>query len=174
MQHDTANELYIVVYHVPFDFVTAGHPVVAVYGFVAFDAHEVLAGSGEVAVHVGCCYLDCFVGCKSGSCFAHCGKYGGQHAVEFLLVGFEDVFLSVVNVVPQRLTLIEGEFLDFILYLGNCGCVGRCSVGEFLLDAVDCITEFIVGQLLHAGAECVDLVHYRLYFLQVALRLVAE
>ena len=60
VQYDTTEELYVVVYHVPGNFITACHPMVFVDGLVAFDADKVL-GSSQLAVEVIGRYGDFFV-----------------------------------------------------------------------------------------------------------------
>ena len=59
MQHDTTEELHIIVHHIPCDLITAGHPVVVIDRFLADDLNEVIARIGcEVLIHLGSRHLD--------------------------------------------------------------------------------------------------------------------
>ena len=49
---------------------------------------------------------------------------GRQHTVELFFVDVENVFLAIVYIVPQRLTLVKGKFLDFGFKLGYGRGVG--------------------------------------------------
>ena len=100
VEHDTANELYVVVYHVPGDFVAAGNPVVLVYRFVALDGNEVAALTCKLTVGVGSCHFDGLVGSESCGSLAHCGEYCREHSVEFFLVCLKNILLALVYLVP--------------------------------------------------------------------------
>ena len=174
VEYDTANELYIVVYHVPFDFVSTGNPVVLVYRLVALDGDEVATLSCELTVGVGSCDLDGLVGSESGGSLAHCGKHGGEHSVELLLVDVEYIFLALVYLIPQGLALLEGETVDTALYLLDGGCIGLDCLCQLGLDVGYRLAQLIVGELLHLWTERINLVDNRLNLLQVALRLIAK
>ncbi len=111
MEHDTADELHTVVDHIPGDFVATGEPVVLPDGVVAFDAHEILALSGKLAVKVCGFNHDGFAGCKAGSGLAEGCEHYGEVLVEFILYDIKHSLLIFVNFVPDGLTLVEGELL---------------------------------------------------------------
>ena len=95
VQHDAAEELYVVVYHVPGNFVTTRHPVVLVDGLVALDADKVLGG-GQLAVEVVGRNHDFFIFRETAGCRLDDGKGGGQHFVECFLVDIQYLLFDFV------------------------------------------------------------------------------
>ncbi len=174
VEHYTADELHIVMHHIPGDFVAAGKPVVFPDSLVAVDGYEVASLGGELAVKLGGCNLDCLVCGEAGGGLAHGGEYYGEVLVEFGLDYVEHVFLVFVNVVPERLALVEGEFLDFLAELFGGVLVGLGCGGDVGAHLVDFSAELVDGEVFESGADGVDFVDYGFDFLEVALRLVSE
>ena len=145
MEDYAAYYLDVVVHHVPLDFVAAGNPVVFPDGFVAFDAYEVASGGGQIAVHLGGGYLDCFIGGEACGGFAHGGEHYRKFVVEDCFESVGDVFLMFVDLIPERLALVDGQCFDFgleavdffLVGLGGGGYVGAHAVDVFaqLVDA---------------------------------------
>ncbi len=174
MENNAAYELYVVVNHVPGYLVAASHPVVAVNGFVAFYAHEVLALCGELAVKRRCSHFYRLVGGEAGCGLPESGEHHGQMLVELILYGVEYIFVVAVNLVPERLALVEGKFLHFYflaLYGLFVGCGGLKDV---LADGCYALTELVGCKGLHFRTESFDFVNDGADFLEVALRLVSE
>ena len=89
MEDNTADELDVVVDHVPGNHVAAGHPVVEVDGFVvavaAGDDVDVVASDGEFAVVVGGGYDDFGVlGEAAGGFLDHAEGFGEDVVEDFL------------------------------------------------------------------------------------------
>ena len=83
VQHDAAEELYVVVHHFPLQIVATSCPVVMVDGFVAVDGDEVLAGvSSQLAVEVGSGNHRLLVLSKAAGGLFDDGKHFGHHLVE--------------------------------------------------------------------------------------------
>ncbi len=61
VENDAADELHVIVDHVPFDLVAAGEPMVFPDGFISVNRHEVASLAGEFAVEVGGGDFDSFV-----------------------------------------------------------------------------------------------------------------
>ena len=114
VENDTTDELHIVVDHIPGDFVSAGHPFVFPDSLVPFDGDELASLDGEFAVKVGGGHLDGLVGGETGCGLTHCGEHDGEMLVELVLKGVEDFLLVLVDFIPEGLTLVEGELLDFL------------------------------------------------------------
>ena len=95
VQNDTAEQLYIVVYHIPNGLVTACLPMVVVYGVVAVNLHKVELGS-QLAVEVVCCNCDFFVFGKAACAVLYYGKSLGQSLVKCFVEFFEHLFFEFV------------------------------------------------------------------------------
>ena len=86
VEGDAADQLNVVMHHVPGDFVAAGHPLVVVDSLVAVDGHEVVV-CGEVAVEVVGFHNDFRVlGKAAGRRLDDC-KSLGKYLVQGLLDG---------------------------------------------------------------------------------------
>ncbi len=174
VQNHTANELHIVVHHVPSDFIAACEPFVLPDGLVAIDGHEVASLGGKVAVHFGGGHLHCFVGGETCCRFAHGGEHDREVRVELFFKGVENVFLVFVNFVPKWLAFVEGEVFHLGADFGCCIFIGFDGCGYFSAHLVDFAAKLIVGKCFERWAYCVDFVYDRLDFLEVALRLVPK
>ena len=94
--------------------------------------------------------------------------------VELVLENVEYVLFMLVDLVPQRLALVEGEVLHTGADFGCRILVGFYGIGYVGHDLIDFVAELIVGEVGERGSECVDFVYYGLDFLEVALRFVAK
>ena len=174
MEHDAADELNVVMHHVPGDFVAAGEPVVLPEGFVAFDADEVAALGGELAVEVGGCNLHGLVFGEAAGGLAHCGEYYGKVLVELVFKDVEHIFFMLVDFLPERLALVEGEIFHARADFGGCILVGFYGLGYFGAHGVDLTAELVVGKVVERGAYGVDFVYNGFDLFEVAGRLVAK
>ena len=174
MQYDTANELHIVVNHVPGDFVTAGNPVVEIHGLVAANLQEILALRGEVAVKVVGSHLNLLVLGKAAGGVLHNGKHLGQHLVEFVFEAVENFLVDLVHLLPQGLTLLIVDGLDFSLDFGYLVALRLHIVGNVLANGGTAGTQFVVGHLLNRRIDFLNLVQHGAHLLHIALTLVAE
>ena len=168
MEHDTADKLYAIVNHVPFNLVASGKPMVFPDGIVTVDADEVPALSSKLAVEFSSLYHDGFVGCEAGGSLAHYGKHFGKMLVELILDGIEDLLLVFVDLIPYGLTLIKGEFLHLGTQTGVFLLLGRNSLIDVSTDVGYTFAELIDGELLDFRLESLDFLHDRFDFLQVA------
>ncbi len=118
VQHHAAEELHIVVHHVPLHVVAAGSPVVVVDGFVALDSHKVARG-GQFAVKVVCRHFDSLVLGKAARRILHDGEHLGECFGERVLHLVEHLRFEFVYLVEDNLAVFDGRFLDFLLQLVN-------------------------------------------------------
>ena len=174
MEHDTAYELYFVVGHVPLHFVAAGHPAVFPYSFVALDGDELAALTGEVAVELGCGHLDGVACSESLCCLAHGGEDEGKIFIEFVFDDVEDFLLVSINLVPERLALVERQSLYFGAQFCYGFVVGFCCLGDIGAYTVDTCAQTVVVEFLNLGHLLLDFCKNGLDCLEVAGRLVAE
>ncbi len=175
VQDDAADELHIVMDHVPGDFVAAGEPVVLPDGLVPFDMHEVAALRGEFLIELRSGHFDQFALLETAGGGFHDGESLGQDLVQDLLDGVVLVLDEFVGFGRQGLLLGDGNVLrEFILNLRNtllerlfhrenAGAEGR-GTGP----------ELIVGKRVDRRIRREDLVQYRLYELHVPVGLGAE
>ena len=147
VEHHAAEELDVVVDHVPLDVVAAGHPVGGIYGLVAVDGDEILRG-GEFAVEVVCRDHDGVVLCKTAGRILHDGECLGEDAVEDLLDLFVDAFGGVVDLLGDLLLLFERGFglFEFGLQFDDAGLVCGDEVGDLFLEVFAVSAEFVVGE----------------------------
>ena len=120
VEHLTAEELHIVVNHLPFQVVSASRPVVVVDGLVAVDGDEVFGGvGGQLAVEVGGRDDGLLVLGKAACGVFHNAESHGHHVVEGFFIDIERLFLQFVDLVEDGFTLVDGCILDGCLELGN-------------------------------------------------------
>ncbi len=174
VEHYAANQLHVIVDHIPLDFIAASEPVVLVDCMaVVGDADKVASLSGQVAVELGGRYGHVAFGKACGG-FAQGRKHDGQVLVEFLFDCVEALLFVFVDFVPEGLALVKGEGFDALAKLFDGGFVrldSRTDVGAHFIDA---LAQTVGGEALHFRSEGVYLFDYRLNLAQVALRFVAE
>ena len=118
MKNDTSEELHIIVHHVPLEVVTACHPVVLVYRFVAFYTHKVFC-CGKFAVEIGGSHHNLLVLGKASGGLFHDTESHRHHVVKRLLVNFEDIFLQFIYLVEYCSTLVNGRCFYLSLEFSN-------------------------------------------------------
>ena len=118
VEDDAAEELHVVVNHIPHRLVAACLPMVHVDSLVALDADEIL-GDGEVAVEVRSRDDDFLILGKASGSLLDDGKRLRQGLIHRLLVDFEDVLLQFVNLVEQRLAVFQFRGFHLRLQIGN-------------------------------------------------------
>ena len=112
VEYYAAEELNIVVAHVPFDGVAASHPTVLVYGFVLFYCDEVFAFGCELAVEVCRCYSDCLVLHEASRSVFHYGEYLRKNLFELNLVLFQNDLVQTVYLVVDFLSVVDVGAVD--------------------------------------------------------------
>ncbi len=175
MQDYAAEELHVVVHHVPFDVVAARLPVVAVYGLVSVDRNEVLS-RGKVAVEVGRRDLDRLVFGESARRILHYGESLRQQLFELLLDLLVDALCCRVDVFRYALFLVErriGQFETRLLLDDMTLVVGdECRYLTAQIRAA--FAQGVVAQRLDGGVYGLDLLDVGLYLLAVLLGLRPE
>ena len=175
MQCDTAEELDIVVDHVPLHVVSAGHPVCGVDGLVSVDGDEIFGGR-QVAVEIVGRYDDRFILGETAGRIFHDGECFRQHLIQFLLDLFVDSFLRLVNILRDLLLFRKRGLRKFQpgFLLGDMCFIRSDEVGDLAFQAGAPLAQFIVRECFDLGIYGLDLVKIRLDEFTVFVGLGAE
>ena len=173
MQGNTAEDLHVVVNHVPLGVVSASNPVVRIYGIVAFDAYEVF-GSGQIAVEVGSRNHNFFVLGETSGSVVHNAERHGHHLVESHFVHFEGLFLQLVNLIEQRFALVDGRFFYLCFQFGNFFLLFFCRVLHIRLYLFGLGAQLVVAKGLYFVVRGLNFFNKWLDKFHVARRLIAE
>ncbi len=167
VEHHAAEELYVVVDHVPPDVVAARRPAGAVDGFVALDRDELLRRR-EVAVEVVGRDDHRFALREAARRVLHDGESLRKNLVELLLDLLVDALGRLVDLLRDVLLLLErrcGE-LQLPLQFDDAGLVRRDEVGDALFQLLAAGAQFVVRERLDRRIDGFD-------FLQVGFDLLA-
>ena len=173
MQHDAAEELHVVVYHVPRDLVAACLPVVGVDGLVVLDADKILGG-GQLTVEVGGCNHDFLVLREAACRVLHDGKGRGQHLVQRFLIDIEYFLFQLVYLVEEFFTVLQLGAFHLCFQFVHFGPLFGGRLADISLQFLRLGTQGVVVQLLYFRINGFHLVHPRLNLFHVTRGLVAE
>ena len=120
MEGDTTEELHVVVDHVPFDLVATGCPLIVIDGLVAIDGDEVVSRiSSELTVEIRSGDHS-FLVLGEAACRVLDNAEGYRHhLVESFLQSVEHLLVLLINLIEDRLTLVDRSLLDLCLELGD-------------------------------------------------------
>ena len=175
MQHHAAEELHIVVHHIPGYLVAACHPVVVVDSVVAINLDEVVPRvSCHVAVALGSGNDDRLALGKTPCRGLDDGECLGQYFHQYDLVLLFYLLLQVINLLIDFFAFVNLKRLDRcaeLSYLRFLRC-HRC--GDLIHQHLRTGAELIVAERINLGIDRLDLVYVRLNLTHVFLRFVAE
>ena len=140
MQHDTADDLAVVVHHVPSDHVAASHPAVLVVGLVAHDG-DVLVFGCQLAIEVGGSHLHGLVFAEVFGGGLHHRERLGQDLVQRLFDVVELQLFQLVDLVVEFLLLVGlhvGVGFGLGFQLGDFGHLGSGLVLYVFLECCRC------------------------------------
>ncbi len=163
MQHDTADQLHIVVYHVPNNLVTTGHPVIGINSFVAFDMYKIMVYR-QAPVKIICRNLDSFILAESTRRLFHHGENFGKRFVENIFYFFQYLFLDFIDFFPCRLAFIVIERFYMFFQFGDTFTVIGHRILNMLFHHIDTVTQLIVRQFFKFGRNSLYFLNVRLYF----------
>ena len=176
VKHNAADELHIVVHHIPFDDVAAGHPRVAVASLVALN-HNVVAFYRQVAIAIGGSHLHPFVFFKTAAGFFHHREGFGEYFQQDLLCFFEHAFLQRVDLLVKFFALVH-------IHIGFCFDAGLESRYLFVFlpnkglyalpELVGHGTQVVVAKQFDLFVGLVNFCYQGHDFFEVAVRLGAE
>ncbi len=173
VEHNSAEQLHVVMHHVPRNLISAGNPMVLVYCLVAVDAHEVVCG-GKLAVKVCGGYGYFLVLCEAACCFAHNGESVGQYLIELFVVAFQHFLFKLVDLAENGFAVLDGGFLNLAFEFDN---LFLYVIGGTLDDAFQFLrlcTQRIVVERLYCRFRLLYFLNPRLDFLHVAGGFVSE
>ncbi|CDB09545.1 unknown [Bacteroides sp. CAG:633] len=173
MKNNTTKQLYVIVYHVPGNFVSAGHPVVLVNGFVSFDAYEIF-GSSQMTVEISSSNHNFFVFGKSSGSIFHDGKSYRQYIIEGFFVDIQYLFLDFVNLCKECFAVLQFSRLNTGFQFIYFGPLLGCRIADVGLQFFCFGAQAIIVELGYFRIGSFDFVHPRLYFFHVACGLIAK
>ena len=175
VQDHSAEQLAVVVDHIPRDRVAAGHPAVTVNGFVSVDTDEVLFG-GQVAVEICRGHYDLAVLCKTAARIFHDSERFGQDFVEFFLDFAVDLLGQMVYLARYILFVVERRVyvLQLSLQFDDLCFIAGYVLGDGGLQRSAARTQLVIGKLLYERINRLDLFYIRLDFLAVLLAFCSE
>ena len=174
-EHHAAEELYVVVNHIPQRVVASGYPMVVVDGFgtILRNLYKIL-GQGQFLVIVRGGNFQRFVFREASCRILHDSEGLRQCLVEGLVKAFEDFLFQTVNLVEYHFAVFDGRFFNLFLQFGNL-CLLFANGALNLLTEFQCpCTEFVIAEVLQRFLCSLTLLHPRLYFLHVAGEFAAE
>ena len=173
VEYGTTEQLYVIVYHVPYSVVATCLPVVLVYGLIAVDCDEIELGR-KVAVKVVRCHDYGLVLSETACAVLHDGESLGQCLVKCLVKHLQHLLLQFVNLVEDALSLLEFCILDACLENGNLLAQWCSATLYLLLECCGCCTQLIIAQCGDLWIDGLHLLYPWLYLAHVSACLVAE
>ncbi len=116
MQNYAAKQLHIIVDHVPYGVITAGHPVLLPQGLVSVYYYKIML-CGQVAVKIGCGHLHLLILGKAACSLLYYCEYIGQNLIKNHLIAVKHLLLQLVNLVEKGLALLQFSLLYLSLKL---------------------------------------------------------
>ena len=132
MEHHAANQLHVVVDHVPDHFVSCRHPLVVPNGFIALNLH-IGFGSCKFSVTRGSSYFQLSYFFKSSGGFFDDGKGGRHHLVQHL-------FQFGVALLFQGVDLVE-ELVFLVYCLRRQGLYLSSDIGDFIVNGLELLVD---------------------------------
>ena len=152
VQHGTTEELYVIVYHLPLEVIATGCPVVVINRLVTINRDEVVLGvASQLTVKISGSHHSLLVLGKTACSILDDAEGSGQHLVERHLIVVERLFLQLVYLVEDGLTLVDGRVLDGSLQLSDLLSLGLAGILHILLYFFCLCTEFVIAQSLDIG-----------------------
>ena len=173
VQYHTAEQLYVVVYHVPYRIIAAGYPVVLVDGLIAFNTYEIF-GSSQMAVELRSGYRDFFIFGKTLGGFLYDGKSSGQHLVQCFFVNIQYLFFQFVYLSKEFFAFFQFRVFNACFQFFHFGALFRCRVTDVCLQFFGFGTQGIIVQCGYFRISGFYFVYPRLYFLHVTGSLISE
>ena len=163
MQYYTAEELHVVVYHVPLEVIASGCPVVVVYGLVSVNCYKVvLRVCCQLTVEVGCRNYSLLVLGKSSCSVLDDTERCWHNLVKSLLVDVEHLFVELVDLVEYLLPFIDRGVFDSCLEFFNLGFLLLCRILNISLYLLSLGSQLVVAQFLNIGINSLDFLYQRL------------
>ncbi len=175
IEDNAADELDVIMHHVPGNLIAAGHPVVVPDGFVALDLHKVAALGGQEFIELGSRHLHGLVLGEAAGGALHNGVGLRQELVQDFLDGGIFVFDEFVAFRSQRFLFLHGDvFFHLQLDFRDAVLEGLLHRSNFVLQRLAVRTELIIGKAVYLRIDGKNLVQDRTDYLHVPVTLAAE
>ena len=103
VQNDTAEQLDIIMNHVPCHLIASGYPVILIDGFISFDMYKIMSQC-QFPVKRCSSHGDRFILSKTTGSIFYYRKYLGQYLIKNFLIFFKNRFLDLVYFFPNGFT----------------------------------------------------------------------
>ena len=173
MQHNSTEQLHIVVHHIPCDFVTTGHPMISINGFVAFNSDKIMSSS-QFSIKICGSNHNFFVFEETASRIFHNGKSFRKSYIQRLFQFFGYFVFNFINLFPNFLSFFQFNVFNAVLQFGNfCSFVayGRLNL---CFQCLCTSTKLVVRQFCDFRINGFYFFHNRIDGFQIALCLVPE
>ena len=150
MQYGTTEELYVIVYHLPFQIVTTSGPVVMIDGLVTINCNEVMTWVGsQFAVKICCRNNSFFILCEATCSLLNNSEDLWHHLIECLFVDFEHFFLQFVNLCEDISTLVNRRLFNGCLQFFYLFFLLVSRILHLALDILCALAQCVVVELLN-------------------------
>ena len=163
VQHDTAEELDVVVHHVPFHLVASGYPMVLIDRLVAFDAYEVMAGR-QVTIEIRRCDRNLFVLHETTRRILDDGKGFGQHLFQHFFILIGNLLFDFIYFRPDRFAFFQFFFVDSLTQFFDAFFLFAHVIPYALADVCRTGAQFIVRERFNGRVSRLDLIYVRRNF----------
>ena len=147
MEDRAAEELHVIVHHIPFHIIAACSPVVLIESLVTIDAYEIV-GRGQFAVEIGGRHFNFLIFREAACRVLDDGKSVGKDFVERFFIAFQHLLLQFVDLIEDDNAVFDRRF--FNLSLEGFDFLFQV-VGSMLHRVLQCLglcTQFVVGEFL--------------------------
>ena len=159
IQDDTADELDVIMNHIPGDDVATGHPLVFPDGLFTLNLHEIASLGGQELVKFGSRNRHGLVLGKTAGGGFHDGESFRQELIQDYLDGFVLFLHQFVAFRCQGFLLLHGDvFFHLQFNFRNAVLEGFFHGCDLLPQSLAAGTEFVVGELVNIRINGQDFV----------------
>ncbi|OAV72462.1 hypothetical protein Barb7_03100 [Bacteroidales bacterium Barb7] len=173
MQNNAAEQLHIVMHHVPRYLISAGRPPVAVNSLVAVDAHKVMLGC-QIPVEIVRRDHRLLILLETAGSLFHNGIYFGEHLVQYLFQFLGDLLFNLVHLCPDGFAFFQLLAVDALAQAFHFIPFAGCIILDTFLNLIRPGTQRIIIESLYQRIRGLYLLYVRGDFPQIPLRLIAE
>ena len=167
MQNGTSEELYVVVYHVPFHIVSAGNPMVAVDGLVVFYSYKVFCRS-QFAVEVIGRHHNLIVLSETSCCILHDAECNRQYLIENHFVFVKHHFFQFVYLVEDVFSFVDRSIFHSSFKFSNLCFFFFNGILQLLLQLFCACSQLVVSESFDFRVCSLHLFYDRLDVLHIA------
>ncbi len=177
MQHHAANQLHIVVNHIPRNHIAAGHPLVLVVGHTVGVDADALARGRQVAVVVVGGDHNFLVFSKAARRILHHGEGFGQYFVQHFLGLVVRSLVELVDALVEAFLLVDRHIVfvfNAFAQRGQFSLLLAYFVLDAFLEFYSLGAQLVVGEFLDRRIDLEGGFEVGIDLLEVALRFAAK